>query len=190
MPAGLLYPDCSALASAGPARLSPLRRAELDKFGAACRTRPELRGMVQVLFDAMLPRGKTEFAQGNHSTFCCEENGFDPSQHEQIRADLKEGRIGLAQNRLARNVVIEDVRGTDVIQLTGLQTEPGRIGGPGTRALHSGQVAVVTLAAGAGSRWTQGAGVVKGTASLLQVGRQAPHIYRDASGEKPTHCAA
>src|SRR5256885_5307635 len=42
--------------------LSPLRRAELDKFGAACRTRPELRGMVQTLFDALLPRGKAESA--------------------------------------------------------------------------------------------------------------------------------
>jgi len=31
----------------------------------------------------------------------------------------------------------------------------------GLEALHYGQVAVVTLAAGAGSRWTQGAGVVK-----------------------------
>ena len=38
------------------------RRAELDKFGAACRTRPELRGMVQTLFDVMLPRGKAEAA--------------------------------------------------------------------------------------------------------------------------------
>ncbi len=30
-------------------KLPPLRRAELDKFGAACRTQPELRGMVQTL---------------------------------------------------------------------------------------------------------------------------------------------
>ncbi len=30
--------------------LSPLRRAELDRFGAACRTIPELRGMVEALF--------------------------------------------------------------------------------------------------------------------------------------------
>src|SRR5207247_1257590 len=37
--------------------LSPLRHAELDKFGAACRTQPELRGVVQTLPDAMLPRG-------------------------------------------------------------------------------------------------------------------------------------
>src|SRR6185295_2375946 len=40
--------------------LSPLRRTELDKFGAACRARPELRGMVQTLFDTLLPRGPAE----------------------------------------------------------------------------------------------------------------------------------
>src|SRR5689334_9110761 len=33
--------------------LSRLRRAELDKFGAACRTNPHLRGVVQTLFDVM-----------------------------------------------------------------------------------------------------------------------------------------
>ena len=35
-------------------------------------------------------------------------------QHEQIRADLKEGRIGLAQNRLPASAVIEDVQAGDV----------------------------------------------------------------------------
>src|ERR1041385_1580598 len=47
-----------------PESLSPLRRAELDKFGAACRARPELRGIVQTLFNVMLPRGKTEMSGG------------------------------------------------------------------------------------------------------------------------------
>src|ERR1043166_4150458 len=37
--------------------VSPLRRAELDRFAAACRTRPELSFMVQTLFDRLLPRG-------------------------------------------------------------------------------------------------------------------------------------
>ncbi len=36
------------------------RRAELDKFGAACRSRTELGGMVQALFDALLPRTRGE----------------------------------------------------------------------------------------------------------------------------------
>ena len=37
-----------------------------------------------------------------------EENGFDSELHERIRADLRAGRIGLAQNRLPANAVIED----------------------------------------------------------------------------------
>src|SRR4030095_13611752 len=36
------------------------RRAELDKFGAACRRRAELSGMLQSLFDVLLPRGRGE----------------------------------------------------------------------------------------------------------------------------------
>jgi REP element-mobilizing transposase RayT len=94
--------------------LSPLRRAELDKFGAACRTRPELRGMVQTLFDVLLPRGKTESASDLTLFSLLAQHGFDRPQHEQIRADLKEGRIGLAQNRLPSSAVIEDVKPEDV----------------------------------------------------------------------------
>jgi hypothetical protein len=144
--------------------LSASRRAELDKFAAACRTKPELRGMVQTLFDAMLPRGKGESASNEtlESLLC--QHGFDRAQHEQIRADLKEGRIGLAQNRLPASAVIEDVRKEDVVDFG---DENLRFAGKeklaerGLAALRNGEVAVVTLAAGAGSRWTQGAGVVK-----------------------------
>src|SRR5204862_854563 len=86
--------------------LSSMRRVELDKFGAACRTRPELRGMVQTLFDALLPRGKSESTSDQSLVALLEQNGFDRTQHEQIRAELKEGRIGLAQNRLPASAVI------------------------------------------------------------------------------------
>ena len=44
--------------------------------------------------------------------------GFDRALHEQIRADLKSGRIGLAQNRLSASTVIEDVAVSDVIDAT------------------------------------------------------------------------
>src|SRR5437868_4442684 len=99
--------------------LSPLRHAELDRFGAACRAKPELRGMVQTLFDAFLPRGKAE-ARGEKSLgLLLEQHGFDRMQHEQIRADLKSGRIGLAQNRLPTNAVLEDVGSEDVVDATG-----------------------------------------------------------------------
>ena len=79
-------------------------------------------------------------------------------QHEQIRADLRSGLIGLAQNRLPVNTDIRDVEPGDVCDATGpLLAE---LHERGLTSLANGEVAVVTLAAGVGSRWTQGAGVV------------------------------
>ncbi|HUR59984.1 MAG TPA: hypothetical protein VM029_19840, partial [Opitutaceae bacterium] len=98
--------------------LSPLRRAELDKFGAACRNKPELRGMVQSLFDQMLPRGKAESGGSQDLHALLDEFGFDRTQHEEIRTELRDARIGLAQNRLSPSAVIEDVRAEDVIDTT------------------------------------------------------------------------
>jgi UTP--glucose-1-phosphate uridylyltransferase len=141
--------------------LSALRRAELDRFGAACRTKPELRGVVQTLFDVMLPRGKTETANDKSLAHLLERHGFDRTQHEQIRTELKEGLIGLAQNRLPANASIEDVSPGEVVDLSGLRSRKGDLESIGRAALQQGEVAVITLAAGAGSRWTQGAGVVK-----------------------------
>ena len=141
--------------------LSALRRAELDRLGAACRTRPALRGMVQSLFDVMLPRPRQGAADGRDSLAALlEANGFDRAQHEQIRADLRDARIGLAQNRLPASSIIEDVRPEDVVRLDEAPPAAAAIAA-GERALAAGEVAVVTLAGGAGSRWTQGAGVVK-----------------------------
>ncbi|MBY0457748.1 MAG: UTP--glucose-1-phosphate uridylyltransferase, partial [Gemmataceae bacterium] len=54
---------------------------------------------------------------------------------------------------------IEDVRPEDVFDAR--QPLGAEFVARGKAALEAGQVAVVTLAAGAGSRWTQGAGVVK-----------------------------
>ena len=147
--------------------LSPLRRAELDRFGAACRTRPELRGMVQTLFDVMLPRGKAESAVGQSLTELLDRYGFDRAQHQQIHQDLKNGRIGLAQNRLPASAVIEDARPEDVIHVSNQKSEISNLG---EAALRRGEVAVVTLAAGAGSRWTQGAGVVKALHPFCRLG--------------------
>jgi hypothetical protein len=141
--------------------LSSLRRAELDKFGAACRNRPELRGVVQTLFDAILPRSKTESGGGPSLPALLEENGFDRPQHEQIREDLKQGRIGLAQNRLSASATIEGVGPNDVADVSLLRSQRHDLELAGLESIRKGEVAVVTLAAGAGSRWTQGAGVVK-----------------------------
>lgn len=161
MPAGYYTLVAPALLRQEWRTLSPLRRAELDLFGAACRTRPELRGMVQTLFDVMLPRGKHETTDGQSLADLLAQHGFDRAQHEQIRDDLKHGRIGLAQNRLPANAVIEDVQPGDVTDVTRLPDGGEACRELGWAALKEGRAAVVSLAAGAGSRWTQGAGVVK-----------------------------
>ncbi|MBI3418424.1 MAG: UTP--glucose-1-phosphate uridylyltransferase [Verrucomicrobia bacterium] len=139
--------------------MTPLRRAELDKFGAACRTKPELRGMVQVLFDRLLPRLDLSSTDGSNLTALLDENGFDALQHEQIRADLKGSRVGLPHNRLPPNTEIRDVKEREIVDATA--ELPADYLQLGSELIASGAVAVVTLAAGAGSRWTQGAGVVK-----------------------------
>ncbi len=91
-------------------QLPPSRRAELALFAEASRTRPELAGMVQTLFDRLLPSATTRGQAGDRGGAALDallaEHGFDRVQHEQIRADLKAGRIGLAQNRLPANSAI------------------------------------------------------------------------------------
>ncbi len=126
MPKGYYLLRAPALLRRDPKSLPDLDRAELDKFAAACRTQPELRGVVQELFDALLPRGREDRAGAQSLDELLAENGFDPEAHAQIRGDLRAGRIGLAQNRLPANTVIEDVRAEDVVH-----GEGGSRGGSG-----------------------------------------------------------
>ncbi|ODU24221.1 MAG: UTP--glucose-1-phosphate uridylyltransferase, partial [Verrucomicrobia bacterium SCN 57-15] len=159
LPAGYYSMVVPVLLQANRRELTPLKRAELNRFGAACRLRPELSGMVQTLFDRLFP--PTVSAKNGATTLSelLEENGFDSNQHEQIRSNLKAGRIGLAQNRLPPTTSITDVREEDVIHTESAATKEDYQ--RGLEAIANGAAAVVTLAAGVGSRWTQGAGVVK-----------------------------
>ncbi len=158
--------------------LTPGRRAELDRFGAACRTNPALAGMVQTLFDRIIPRADQEDVSQRNLDALLEELGFDRIQHTQIRADLRSGRIGLAQNRLPASTVIEDVYAGDVANgewrmangESRITNHELRTADYGLRALREGRVAVVTLAAGVGSRWTHGAGVVKALHPFCKLG--------------------
>lgn len=86
-----------------------------------------------------------------------ERHGFDRLQHEQIRDDLQAGRVGLSQNRLHPKTLIEDVPRESLR----MRDDPAVCRRAGEAALRDGECLVLTLAAGAGSRWTQGAGVVK-----------------------------
>ncbi|MFT7586944.1 MAG: hypothetical protein ACI9EW_003384, partial [Cellvibrionaceae bacterium] len=139
--------------------LSHAQRAELDAFAAASRIRPELSGTMQKVFDQLLPKASNHSEATDTLIQLLANNGFDPVQHEQIRSDLVSGRIGIAQNRLPVNSQIEDVRPGDVFNPNGVDTT--HLTKIGAQALKDGRVAVVSLAGGAGSRWTKGAGVVK-----------------------------
>ena len=158
MPAGYYTLTVPALLRAGQHELSPQQRDELDRFGRASRSDPAL---VQSLFDRLVPSADEAVDSDQSLVALLERYGFDRVQHEQIRADLRSGRIGLAQNRLPPRVQIEDVQPGDVDDATGWKEREAALRVTGEQALANGEVAVVTLAGGAGSRWTQGAGVVK-----------------------------
>ena len=175
LPSGYYAHIVPALLKEDRFRLPAARRAELDKFGNASRSRPELSGMVATMFDRLFPRAESDGGGASLSELL-DELGFDRVQHERIRADLRGGRIGLAQNRLPRATVIEDVRAEDVVDATGLCGGPDAVRRDpdlcerGLEALRNGEAAVVTLAAGIGSRWTQGAGVVKALNPFCKLG--------------------
>ena len=144
--------------------LSPLVRRELEQLGSACRSatvQSSAAGgnLARELLEGMLPQPAHEDGRGDSISDLLNRHGFDAEQHEQIRADLRAGRIGLAQNRLSAGMLVEDVLPDDVVDLRcgvdASATSAGRA------AIAAGEVAVVTLAAGIGSRWTEGAGVVK-----------------------------
>ena len=140
--------------------LSAARRGELDTFGEACRQSPELAGMVQTVFDRMVPHDESQgggAALGLNARLG--EYGFDQEQHEKTRADLRGGRIGLAQNRLSVSSSVEDVAPEEVVDARrGLPALLRRLG---EDALAAGSVGVISMAGGIGTRWTRGAGVVK-----------------------------
>jgi hypothetical protein len=117
--------------------------------------------MVQSLFDVMLPRRRADQGSGTSGLLAMlDANGFDRAQHELIRNDLRDARIGLDQNRLPASATVADVRPEDVARFD-LAPPSHECIALGEAALARGEAAVITLAGGAGSRWTQGAGVCK-----------------------------
>ena len=149
-------------------QISPNRRQELDSLAIASRSQSSYAGFVQNLFDRLLPSTSTTDGQAQSLPELLKAHGFDPVEHEAIRTDLQNGRIGLAQNRLPINTQIEDASPEDVIDARGGVDE--RLRQLGINALREGRVVVVSLAGGAGSRWTRGAGVVKALNPFCKLG--------------------
>jgi len=88
--------------------LTPRERTDLQQFTQAARHQPEFAAVLPTLLDRLLPSATAGSDTGRLDTLL-DENGFDRVQHEQIRADLRGGRIGLAMNRLPPTTKIEDV---------------------------------------------------------------------------------
>jgi hypothetical protein len=161
----------SELVRKDPAGISYIRRAEIDHFTSLCEQNnlayPLLRTIVSNLFKVSDPSSQgNRNAENEKADRIKEENGFDYIQHEDIREELQKGRIGLSRNRLSAESVIEDVQPEDLAQLAALAAHE-RVG---EEALRAGRVGVLSLAAGVGSRWTKGAGVIKALNPFVEIG--------------------
>jgi hypothetical protein len=143
--------------------LSPNQQRELERVGEMCRatetTDDAAIRLAKRLLDRILPAVGSQAATAGTLAELLAANGFDAIAHEQLREDLRAGRLGLPQNRLPATAQIEDVCADDVIDARQSISQAAQT--DAEEAIAQGQVAVLTLAAGVGSRWTQGAGVVK-----------------------------
>jgi hypothetical protein len=168
MPAGYYPMAVPSLLRMESRLLSPLRRIELERFTAACHTVPEFQGMMQHVFERLIPQSPQKADRSQSLEALLEAHGFDRVEHEQIQADLRSGRVGVAQNRLPNSSLITDVGAEDLFDATeGVAPKYHEIG---KDALAAGMVAVVSFAGGAGSRWTKGAGVVKALNPFCRLG--------------------
>jgi hypothetical protein len=146
--------------------LPALARQELEQLGSDYRDSGNS-AALQKLIESILPGRKSSESRTDSLDDLLERFGFDKELHQQIQTDLQSGRFGLSQNRLPLNTSIKDVESDDVIDCrTGVSDDMLLAG---KSAIENGEVAVVTLAAGVGSRWTEGAGVVKGLHPFAQL---------------------
>ena len=135
------------------------QRNELQHLGQQSKTGTTYSQLVAGLYERMIPRVEKESEGDQSLSELLESYGFDPETHQQIRADYKSGRIGLSQNRLPVSSIIKDVNPDEITTLG--EDDNDSWYREGLKALQNGKLAIVSLAGGAGSRWTHGAGVVK-----------------------------
>ncbi|MBI5049837.1 MAG: UTP--glucose-1-phosphate uridylyltransferase [Nitrospirae bacterium] len=88
------------------------------------------------------------------------EYGFDSKSHEHMKTLLRQGEIGLSRNRLPVTTKLEDVSDNEVSHFEKDKSN-GDSYKSGMESLKRNEAAVVTFAGGMGSRWTEGAAVVK-----------------------------
>ena len=141
----------------GSRTFSEDRRRELDLFSKRHLSDDASDNVGRKLIHRLLPAAKDSREEVSLDALLAK-CGFDADYHEQVRADLRAGRIGLAKNRLPADTSIEDVRQNDVMQASVIVAEAKACG---QKAIQRGEAMVGTMAAGSGSRWTGGAGTAK-----------------------------
>jgi galactokinase/mevalonate kinase-like predicted kinase len=156
----------------GTAALPYHRRADVDHFANRCPETGDLLRVFRTTVNHLFPvtRSADDLSRAEWDAQAAQirrDNGFDSVQHEQLRDDIERGRIGLARNRLPVDLDIRDVDDSDLILLDRAASTAAIK--RGESALRRGEVAVVTLAAGVGSRWTTGAGVVKAVNPFVEL---------------------
>jgi hypothetical protein len=162
MPAGYYALLIPRLVRDNPDKLSDIRKIEIEKITSLTSQNdsayPLLQSIVGNLFKVSSHMEHSgNYNQNKDTDRIKDENGFDFIQHEQIRQDLIKGRIGLSRNRLPAETIIDDVAESEAVFMESFQDKDPL----GEKALRDNSVAVLCLAAGVGSRWTKGAGVIK-----------------------------
>jgi len=148
------------LLRADPRTLPAARRIEAGLYGARAVIDEKMRRTIEPLVRNLLPQDDRLLVRDSGSLDeLLGRYGFDLEAHERIRSDLRAGLTGLAQNRLPATTVIKDVPADEIFHSLRDVTPADRQAG--AEALGNGELAIISLAAGAGSRWTEGAGVVK-----------------------------
>ncbi|MFO1066282.1 MAG: UTP--glucose-1-phosphate uridylyltransferase [Pirellulales bacterium] len=137
--------------------LSPSIRKQLEQVGKACRA-PESNDLAARLLDRILPGAPKATKQSESLDSLLKAYGFDVIAHQQIREDILNGRLGLSQNRLPATAQIEDVAPSEIQDARACGSRSSQAA---EDVIAGGGVRRQALAAGVGSRWTQGAGVVK-----------------------------
>ncbi len=174
MPARYYPLQVSQMIVAGTHDVAVQRRLDLDHFASQAGQSNELIHLLRTMVNGLFPvtraaeSGAADWEQTAEGIR--RDNGFDLVQHNQFRDDMQRGRIGLARNRLPVDTDIHDVHDSDVIAAA--RDIADSTFKRGEAAIRRGEVAVVSLAAGVGSRWTTGAGVVKAVNPFVSLNGQ------------------
>ena len=181
----LLRADGAAVAADRPAaaRRRCAARSSTASAPPAAAT-PELAGMVETLFDRLLPRGRRRRRATQSLDRAARPARLRPRAARADPRRPEERPDGLAQNRLPASTAIEDVRDGDVDGRRRAAVDP-QWAKLGREILSRGEVAVADARRRRGQPLDAGGRRREGAAPVLQARRAAPHVHRGAPRQEP-----